>query len=169
MGTLISVIMSTYNESEDYIRSSVSSILRQTLHDLELIIVIDNPENEAAVTVVNAFASEEEVYDPYDHEDDSFYVDVNNLKGSFVPVSKDLQAMIQYNISSGGSKYKGSGECWGYAENQILGLAVTGQIADADNSNISRLGHRRWLLNPDASIRFPLRIFSPSLFERSAV
>lgn len=59
MGTLISVIMSTYNESEDYIRSSVSSILRQTLHDLELIIVIDNPENEAAVTVVNAFASED--------------------------------------------------------------------------------------------------------------
>ena len=64
----------------------------------------------------NAFASEEKVYDPYDHEDDFFYVDVNNLKGSFVPVSKDLQAMIQYNISSGGSKYKGSGECWGYAE-----------------------------------------------------
>ena len=59
MGTLISVIMSTYNESEDYIRSSVSSILRQTLHDLELIIVIDNPENEAAVTAVNAFASED--------------------------------------------------------------------------------------------------------------
>jgi glycosyltransferase involved in cell wall biosynthesis len=51
--------MSTYNESEDYIRSSVSSILRQTLHDLELIIVIDNPENEAAVTAVNAFASED--------------------------------------------------------------------------------------------------------------
>ena len=59
MSALVSVIMSTYNESENYIRSSISSILEQTLHDLELIVVIDNPENEAAVTAVNAFASED--------------------------------------------------------------------------------------------------------------
>ena len=52
-------IMSTYNESENYIRSSINSILEQTLHDLELIVVIDNPENEAAVAAVNAFASED--------------------------------------------------------------------------------------------------------------
>ena len=59
MRTLVSVIMSTYNESENYIRSSISSILKQTLHDLELIVVIDNPENEAVVTTVKAFASED--------------------------------------------------------------------------------------------------------------
>ncbi len=59
MSALVSVIMSTYNESENYIRSSINSILEQTLHDLELIVVIDNPENEAAVTAVNAFASED--------------------------------------------------------------------------------------------------------------
>ena len=51
--------MSTYNESESYIRTSVSSILKQTLSDLELIIVIDNPENEAAVKAVNDFAAED--------------------------------------------------------------------------------------------------------------
>jgi glycosyltransferase involved in cell wall biosynthesis len=51
--------MSTYNESEDYIRTSVSSILKQTLSDLELVIVIDNPENEAAVRTVSAFAEED--------------------------------------------------------------------------------------------------------------
>ena len=53
---LVSVIMSTYNESEDYIRASVGSILQQTLKELELIIVIDNPENEQAVKTVSAFA-----------------------------------------------------------------------------------------------------------------
>ena len=51
--------MSTYNESESYIRASVSSILEQTLTDLELIIVIDNPENETAVRTVNALAAED--------------------------------------------------------------------------------------------------------------
>ena len=51
--------MSTYNENESYIRTSVSSVLKQTLSDLELIIVIDNPENEAAVRTVNAFAAED--------------------------------------------------------------------------------------------------------------
>lgn len=59
MSALVSVIMSTYNESEGYIRASVSSVLSQTLSDLEFIIVIDNPENEAAVRTVNAFAAED--------------------------------------------------------------------------------------------------------------
>ena len=59
MSVLVSVIMSTYNESEDYILASVGSILEQTLSDLELIIVIDNPGNEAAVRTVEAFASKD--------------------------------------------------------------------------------------------------------------
>ena len=33
MSALVSVIMSTYNESENYIRSSINSILEQTLHE----------------------------------------------------------------------------------------------------------------------------------------
>ena len=33
-----------------------------------------------------------------------------------MPVSKNYQALIQYNISTGGTVFKGSGECWGYAE-----------------------------------------------------
>ena len=59
MIALVSVIMSTYNENESYIRTSGSSVLKQTLSDLELIIVIDNPENEAAVRTVNGFAAED--------------------------------------------------------------------------------------------------------------
>ena len=59
VSALVSVIMSTYNESGDYIRASASSVLEQTLSDLELIIVIDNPENEAAVKTVNAFAADD--------------------------------------------------------------------------------------------------------------
>ena len=53
---LVSVIMSTYNESEEYIRASVGSILDQSLRDLELIVVVDNPNNEQAVRTVESFA-----------------------------------------------------------------------------------------------------------------
>ena len=40
---LISVIMSAYNESLDWIESSVESILNQTYKNIEFIIVVDNP------------------------------------------------------------------------------------------------------------------------------
>jgi len=45
MSKLISVIMSTYNESEEWLRKSINSILMQTYTNLELIIVLDNPDN----------------------------------------------------------------------------------------------------------------------------
>lgn len=43
--TLISVIMSTYNESEEELRSSIYSVLKQTYSNLEFIIINDNPQN----------------------------------------------------------------------------------------------------------------------------
>ncbi len=42
---LISVIMSTYNEREDWLRSSIESILNQTWKNIEFVIVNDNPNN----------------------------------------------------------------------------------------------------------------------------
>ncbi len=57
----------------------------------------------------------ERIYSPYEY--DGFYdYDVDLKLGSDVPVSDTYKALIQYNISTGGTKYKGSGECWGYAE-----------------------------------------------------
>ncbi len=44
---MVSVLMSTYNESVDEVVSSVESILNQTYQDMELIIVLDNPNNIA--------------------------------------------------------------------------------------------------------------------------
>ncbi len=48
----ISVIMSTYNEQEDWLRKSIESILNQTYTNLEVIIVIDNPQNEVLTKVI---------------------------------------------------------------------------------------------------------------------
>ena len=37
---------------------------------------------------------------------------------------------------------------WGYGPGEILQEAVAGQIDDSDMTNLSALGHRRWLLDP---------------------
>lgn len=42
---MVSVIMSVFNETEKELRIAVESILNQTYQDIELIIVLDNPEN----------------------------------------------------------------------------------------------------------------------------
>lgn len=46
---LISVLMSTYNESKDYIEASVNSILNQTYKNIEFVIIVDNPNNAALI------------------------------------------------------------------------------------------------------------------------
>lgn len=46
MDEKISVIMSTYNEPEKYLRQSIESILNQTYCNIQFLIVLDNPENQ---------------------------------------------------------------------------------------------------------------------------
>lgn len=46
MSELVSVIMTVYNETESELREAVESILNQTYDNIELIAILDNPENE---------------------------------------------------------------------------------------------------------------------------
>ena len=50
--TLISVIMSTYNESEEELKSSIYSVLNQTYSNLEFIIINDNPQNNILAKIL---------------------------------------------------------------------------------------------------------------------
>lgn len=56
---MVSVIMSTYNETEEMLNKAVSSILNQTYKDLEFIIVIDNPDNIAVVNRLAEFEKQD--------------------------------------------------------------------------------------------------------------
>lgn len=56
MNTMISVIMSTYNESVEEIRLSINSILNQTYEDFEFIIINDNPKSAQLKAVLKDFA-----------------------------------------------------------------------------------------------------------------
>lgn len=52
---LISVIMSAYNEPEEWIRKAISSIINQTYHNIELIIVCDNPCNKMLLSILDEY------------------------------------------------------------------------------------------------------------------
>ena len=43
---MISVIMSTYNEKEEYLVKAIESVLSQTYQNFEFVIILDNPEND---------------------------------------------------------------------------------------------------------------------------
>lgn len=49
---MISIIMSTYNEKEAWLRQSIESMLNQTYRQLELILVLDNPANDLLRQVI---------------------------------------------------------------------------------------------------------------------
>lgn len=52
---LISVVMSTYNEPEEWIRKSIESILGQTIKRLEFLIVCDNPNNKELINLLEEY------------------------------------------------------------------------------------------------------------------
>lgn len=52
---LVSVIMSTYNETKKQIHNSINSILNQTFDDFEFIIVVDNPANKELLDTLDEY------------------------------------------------------------------------------------------------------------------
>ena len=56
---LISVVMSVYNETEQYLKQSIESILSQTYKDFEYIIIIDNPDNSKAISLIKQYGKKD--------------------------------------------------------------------------------------------------------------
>lgn len=54
---LISVVMSCYNEKEEWLKGAIESILNQTYKNFEFIIILDNPTNEILENVILSYAS----------------------------------------------------------------------------------------------------------------
>ena len=55
----VSIIMSVYNEIETEVELSINSILNQTYLNLEIIIVIDNPNNEALIKKIKKYSEKD--------------------------------------------------------------------------------------------------------------
>lgn len=57
---LISVIMSVYNEKEEWLRKSIESILNQTYQNIQFIVVLDNPQNRLLRRVILEYRQQDE-------------------------------------------------------------------------------------------------------------
>lgn len=51
----ISVIMSTYNERDEYIQEAIESVRKQTYNNWELIIVVDAPDNSHLIKLIDDY------------------------------------------------------------------------------------------------------------------
>ena len=60
MQQLISVLMSTYKEPIEWIQKSINSILRQTYKNIELIVVVDNPDYDTLIKYLSELQNEDE-------------------------------------------------------------------------------------------------------------
>lgn len=79
----ISVLMSVYNEKEEYLRIAVESILNQTYPNIEFIIVNDDPENAVIKRVLHE----------YSHKDDRIRVVTNDRN---LGLDKSLNMGLMY-------------------------------------------------------------------------
>ena len=60
MNKLVSVIMSIYNEDDEWLHQSIKSILNQTYSYFEFIIVIDNPDNEHIKRIISDYKNKDD-------------------------------------------------------------------------------------------------------------
>ncbi len=81
---LISVIMSVYNEEEQWLRKSVESILQQTYSHLQIIIILDNPENQQAKNILEEYAGQDDRVEVYINEENIGLVASLNKALTFV-------------------------------------------------------------------------------------
>ena len=54
VNSLVTVLMSTYNEPVEYIQAALSSILNQTYSNLEVLVIVDNPQNSEAISFLKS-------------------------------------------------------------------------------------------------------------------
>lgn len=52
---IVSVVMAVYKESLDHIRQSVESIIDQTYRSFEFVIVLDNPDYNDAIQLLESY------------------------------------------------------------------------------------------------------------------
>ena len=56
---LVTVLMSTYKEPVDYIQAALTSVLEQTYKNLEILLIVDDPQNVEAIQLIESFSKKD--------------------------------------------------------------------------------------------------------------
>lgn len=67
----ISVIMSVYNEKEEWLKEAIDSILNQTFSDFEFIIIMDKPDNYNIINLLRAYEENDKRIKIYINEENN--------------------------------------------------------------------------------------------------
>ena len=86
---LVSVIMSVYNEKEEWLKESIESILNQTYKNIEFILIIDDPQQQHLISIIEHYSRNDERIQYYINEKNSGLVyslnkAINLSKGEFI-------------------------------------------------------------------------------------
>lgn len=114
-----SVIMATYKEDIIFLKQSIESILNQTYKDFEYIIILDNPENQKHIQLINEYAKKDQRI--------RFYINDKNMG-------------IQKTANRGLSLAKGKYICRMDADDISLPDRIEKQIAFLNDNNYDYIG-----------------------------
>lgn len=142
MDRLVSVLMSIYNEQKEWIRESIDSILYQSYKNIELIVIVDNPQISNEIM---------KILDKYNEDFENFTLVINHenigvaeslnkafqfSSGQFIArldaddVSKKNRIELQMDILLGrdGIKFVGSNCDYINEKSDIIGYQRTGEV-----------------------------------------
>lgn len=89
MAIKVSVLMSTYNEPEKWLNDSINSILEQSFHDFELILINDNPQRKDLKIILANYATLDKRIKLIENQENlglmrSFNVGIDNCSGKYI-------------------------------------------------------------------------------------
>lgn len=56
---MVTVLMTVYNEKNDILKQSIDSILQQTYKNIKIMIIVDNPDNAEAISLISDYCKED--------------------------------------------------------------------------------------------------------------
>jgi len=127
----ISVIMSVYNEKEIWLKEAIDSILNQTFHNFEFIIIMDKPDNQNLIKLLRGYEKIDERIRVYVNEKNMGLV--RSLNKALKLCSGEFIARMDADDYSYPERFKKQIDF--FSKNQNIDLCATGVVIMDENGN----------------------------------
>ena len=169
-GALISVVMSVYNEPLEYVEKSINSILNQTYHEIEFIVVIDNPQRMELVNMIKLFTKKDNRIKVLINKDNigltaSLNRALDVASGDFIArmdaddisLSDRLEMQINYMNE----------HCLDIVGSNVMKIDESGKIFGYSNYPINDSAIKKYLKIEGAAIPHPSWLVKKEVFDRN--